>query len=246
MKAKVKLTKKQIVAAGTMAFHFEKPPGFTYRPGQFADFELYNPPETDLEGNVRGFSLASAPSDNDIFIVTRLRDTAFKRVLANAPLGTEVELDGPYGDFTLHKTQSTPAVFLTGGIGMTPVHSIVAQGTRDHLPQHITMLYSNRTPAGAACLGKFENLSRTNKYFAFVPVMTKASAGWMGERGYIDAEMLKRHIENLAKPIYYLSGPAAMVAAMRHMLVEAGVGEDNIRTEEFTGYSSEVAIQASV
>ena len=246
MIAKVKLTKKQPVAAGTMAFHFEKPAGFSYRPGQFADFTLLNPPETDQEGNVRGFSLASAPSDDDIFIVTRLRDTAFKRVLAKAPLGTEVELDGPYGDFTLHKTQNTPAVFLTGGIGMTPVHSIVAQATRDQLPQHITMLYSNRTPADAAYLQEFEGLAKSNNYFTFVPVMTKAPTSWAGERGYIDAAMLKRHINNLTKPIYYLSGPAAMVAAMRHMLVEAGVNEDNIRTEEFTGYSSEVAVQASV
>ncbi len=75
----VKLTKREEVADGTMAFHFEKPEGFLYRAGQFADFTLIDPPETDAEGNIRGFSLASAPCERDLKIATRMRDTAFKR-----------------------------------------------------------------------------------------------------------------------------------------------------------------------
>jgi ferredoxin-NADP reductase len=76
----VKLIEREAVADGTMAFHFEKPAGFLYRAGQFADFTLINPPETDTEGNTRGFSLASAPYEKDLQIATRMRDTAFKQV----------------------------------------------------------------------------------------------------------------------------------------------------------------------
>src|SRR6185312_5549383 len=102
MIANVKLIKKEEVANETMAFHFEKPTDFIFKAGQFADFTLLNPPETDEEGNTRGFSLAHAPYEEDLMITTRMRDTAFKRVLRNLPVGTEVKLDAPYGNFVLH------------------------------------------------------------------------------------------------------------------------------------------------
>src|SRR5689334_6659913 len=94
------LRRRELVAEGTMAFHFDKPAGFRFVPGQTLDWTLIAPPETDAEGNIRTFSIASAPSDADIAIATRLRDTAFKRVLASMPLGTAVQADGPDGSFT--------------------------------------------------------------------------------------------------------------------------------------------------
>lgn len=233
----VKLIAKQEIANGTMAFHFEKPEGFEYRAGQFGDITLIDPPETDDEGNIRGFSLASAPSDDDLIMATRLRDTAFKRVLKDLPLGSEVKLDAPYGDFTLHKTETTPAVFLIGGIGITPVRSMIAQATADKTSHSLTLLFSNKTPADAPFMADLEGFAAKNPNFTFVPVMTDVTPEqWDGEHGYIDGDMLKRHVSDLQAPIYYLAGPAAMVAAMRKVLVEAGINEDNIKTEEFSGY----------
>jgi ferredoxin-NADP reductase len=124
------LRRKEEVADGTIAFHFEKPGGFTFKAGQFGDFTLINPVETDAEGNTRGFSLASAPYEADLMFATRMRDSAFKRVLKTMAAGTEVSLDAPYGSFTLHNNWRIPAVFLTGGIGVTPVRSIVLQSVR--------------------------------------------------------------------------------------------------------------------
>ena len=94
---KTKLKSKEEIAAGTMAFHLEKPAGFIFKAGQFGDFTLLNPSETDAEGNVRGFSLASAPYEADLIFATRMRDTAFKRVLRTMGVGTEITLDAPYG-----------------------------------------------------------------------------------------------------------------------------------------------------
>src|SRR4030095_9616502 len=98
---KVKLKAKEKIDTGKMAFRFEKPEGFVYKAGQFADYTLINPPETDAEGNTRGFSLASAPYEDDLISATRMRDTAFKRVLKTIQLGTELTLDAPYGSLTL-------------------------------------------------------------------------------------------------------------------------------------------------
>jgi ferredoxin-NADP reductase len=94
-----------------MAFHFAKPAGFACTAGPFSDFTLLHPSETDEEGNIRSFSLASAPCEPDFMIATRMRETAFKRALKSLPLGTPVKLDAPYGDFVLHTTVTTPAVF---------------------------------------------------------------------------------------------------------------------------------------
>ncbi len=234
---KVKLIKKEDIANGTMAFHFERPAGFTYRAGQFCDITLLDPPETDKEGNIRGFSLANAPYEEGIMVATRMRDTAFKRVLKDLPIGTEVEFDAPYGDFTLHKTETTPAVFLIGGIGITPVRSMIAQATKDQTAHKITLLYANKTLADAPFMADLEALATSNQNLTFVPVISQAAEGeWSGESGHINETILKKYVPDLSAPIYYISGPAPMVAAMRKLLIDAGANEDNIRTEEFSGY----------
>lgn len=237
---KTRLKRRQEVASGTMAFYFEKPEGFTYKAGQFADYTLINPSETDAEGNTRGFSLMSAPYEDDLALATRMRDTAFKRVLRTMELGTELTLDAPYGSFTLHNNTSIPAVFLTGGIGVTPVRSIVLQAAHDERPHRIFVFYSNRRPEDAAFLEELMELQKNKPNYTFVGTMTqmeKSSREWTGETGFITKAMLSKYIDDLTLPIYYVDGPPAMVNAMREALADAGVDDDNIRTEEFTGYA---------
>ncbi len=236
---RTRLLKKVEAAEGTMSFHFEKPAGFDYKAGQFADYTLVNPPETDEEGNTRGFSLASAPFEPTLMSTTRLRDTAFKRVLQDLPIGTELELDAPYGSFTLHNNVKRPAVFLTGGIGSTPVRSIVLQSTHDKTGHTIFVFYSNKRPEDAAFTDEFRSAAEANENITFVPTMTKpelSAVVWDGETGFIDKEMIARYVDDLAAPIYYLCGPGGMVNAMRKLLNDAGIDDDDIRTEEFTGY----------
>jgi len=233
----VKLIKKETIANGTMAFHFEKPAGFAFRAGQFADYTLIDPPETDAEGDTRGFSLAYAPYEGDLVAASRMRDTAFKRVLKDLPIGTEVKLDAPHGDFTLHKTETTPAVFIIGGIGVTPVRSMVAQATHDKTSHKITLLHSARTPADLPFAADFAQFAEDNPNFTYIPVASDAAPnGWQGERGRVNEAMVRKYVPDLTKPIYYLSGPEGMVKAMRQLLVSMAVNEDAIRTEEFTGY----------
>jgi ferredoxin-NADP reductase len=233
------LQRKEEIADGTMAFHFEKPGGFAFKAGQFGDFTLINPVETDAEGNTRGFSLASAPYENTLMFATRMRDTAFKRILRTMETGTEVSMDSPYGSFTLHNNARIPAVFLTGGIGITPVRSIVLQAAHDNLPHKIFLFDSNRRPEDAAFLHELTEAQNKNPNYTFVGTMTEmenSDQQWDGETGYITKAMLLKCIGDLSLPIYYIAGPASMVMAMRKTLNAAGVDDDNIRTEEFSGY----------
>jgi ferredoxin-NADP reductase len=232
------LLDRERVAERTMAFRFAKAPDWTYRAGQFIDITLLDPPETDAEGNTRGFSISSAPSEPMIAITTRLRDTAFKRVLQTMPLGTAVRIEGPFGDLHLHHA-ARPAVVLTGGIGITPFRSILLETIRaGGLPYPVIVFYANRRPTDAAYLDEIRELARRDPNLTVIPTMSQPESAepWEGERGHIDASMLERHLGGLAGSIYYLTGPPGMVSGLRGMLVEAGVDEDDIRTEEFTGY----------
>jgi ferredoxin-NADP reductase len=234
-----KLLNRVEVAEGTMAFHFEKPPGFDFTPGQSIDLTLLDPPENDSEGNIRTFSIASAPFDDYLMFATRMRDTAFKRSLKRVPLGTPVKMEPPMGSFTLHKNSAKPAVFLAGGIGITPFFSIVQQADHDRLPHNLYVFHSNRRPEDAPFLDVLEKLEKTNPHFRFVATMTDmphSKKKWDRETGFIDKAMLSRYLSDLRGPIYYIAGPPAMVAGMRNMLVASSVDEDDIRTEEFAGY----------
>lgn len=242
----LKLKTRSEVAARTLEFRFDKPPGMTFKAGQFMDLTLIDPPETDAEGNTRGFSINSAPDDPELTFTTRLRDTAFKRVLQTMPLGTEIKVEGPFGNLTLHNDSSRPAVILAGGIGITPFRSIVRQAAHEKLPHRIFLFYSNRRPEDAPFLDELRGLMRKNPNFTFIPTMTQMSSShqpWKGEVGYIDYKLIMRHLQSgtssrtkLLGPIYYIAGPPAMVAGLRAMLNSAGIDDDDIRTEEFTGY----------
>lgn len=234
----VKLKKREAVAEGTLAFHFDKPAGFEFKAGQFLEVALLNPPETDAEGNARAFSIASAPGDSDLMVATRMRDTAFKRVLKELPPGTEVEIDGPFGDLILHNKTDRPAVMLAGGIGITPFRSIVFRAAQEKLAHKLYLFYSNHRPEDAPFLKELQALRTVNAKYRLIDTMSKLEKGssWHGDTGRISKEMLLRYVGNLEGPIYYVAGPPGLVSGMHELLNSAGVDDDDIRLEEFAGY----------
>lgn len=234
-----KLKSREDVAKGTMSFHFDKPSNFAFTAGQFIDIDLLNPAETDSAGNTRGFSISSAPYEDTIMVTTRLRDTAFKRALKMMPLETEVKIEGPFGDLRLHNNVKRTAVFLSGGIGVTPIRSILLDAAYRKLPHRIFLFFSNHRPEDAPFLDELQALEKKNTNYKFIGTMTKmenSTRPWDGERGFINKDMLDRYLEGADSPIYYIVGPPGMVNALRAMLHETGVDDDDIRTEEFAGY----------
>ena len=227
------------VAERTVAVYLKRPAGFEFKAGQYIDLTLLNPPQMDSQGALRTFSIASAPYEEDLVVATRVRESTFKRVFATLPIGSELEFEGPMGSFTLHKNPAKATVFLAGGIGITPFRSIVRQATKNKLPHQLYLFYSNRRPEDAAFLDELQDLSQSSARFIFVPSMTKMESSkreWSGERGFVNREMPIKHFCDLQGPIYYVAGPPAMVAAIGEMLARNGVSEDDIRTEEFSGY----------
>ena len=234
-----KLVKKSTIANGTMEFQFEKPEGFVHRAGQYIDLELINPPDTDAEGNMRSFSLVSAPHEPHLAIATRIRDTAFKRVLSTGVVGMPVTIHGPYGSFSLHNDTTKPAVFLAGGIGVTPFMSIIRDVLHRSLRTHLFVFYPNRTPKHAPFVSELQEADAASEEITLVATITSPESSaepWTGARGYITKKMIQTYVTDMTQAIYYLAGSPDMVAAMRIIVSEAGVNDDNIKTEEFAGY----------
>jgi ferredoxin-NADP reductase len=226
----VKVRGREEVARGTLALHLEKPPGFTFKAGQAVDVILSG-------GEAHAFSLVSAPFEEELIVATRLRDTAYKRALAALAVGEPVAIDGPFGSLTLHKDASRAAILVAGGIGVTPFMSILRQAARERSPRDVVLLYSNRTPADAAFLDELAELARDHPRIRVVATMTEAQGSpWRGETRFVGPVLLREVAEGLAHPVWYVAGPPAMVRATRAALESAGVDDEDLRVEEFTGY----------
>src|SRR5437868_12815795 len=232
----VRLARREQVAEGTSAFHFERPPGFEFKPGQAVDVVL----DERANGDGRhAFSIVSAPFEGELVIATRMRDTPYKRALGALAVGDAVKIDGPFGSMTLHQDRNRGAVFIAGGIGITPFMSMLRQAFHDDAWRQIALAYSNRRPEDTALLAELTALERANGNFRLLPTMTdmaKSGIRWNGATRLIDAALIAEAADGLPSPIYYVAGPPAMVEAVRKTLNDAGVSDDDIRSEEFFGY----------
>jgi len=234
------LLERREVAQGTTSFAFDlEGRAFPFTPGQYNTVTIPDPLYQDEEGNVRSFSIASSPSDPFILIATRMRGSAFKRTLAEVPLGTRVTFSGPRGSFTLPDDAAGPVALIAGGIGITPFRSMIKHATEQRLPPALTLIYSNRTPEAAPFLDDLARWQTENPRFRFVPTMTDPEAStrtWTGRTGYVDAAFLRDVLGAFDRSTFYAAGPPGMVKGVRQALADAGVADDRIRTEEFSGY----------
>lgn len=231
----VTLLRSERVAEGTTAFHFAKPDAFSYRPGQYVDVSLVAPRERDPAGNLRSFSLVSAPHEPSLTIATRMRGSPFKRDLAALPVGAGVRVTGPEGELALDDDEPC-VVFVAGGIGITPFMSMLRDAAQRRSERAITLIYGNRTPAATAFMTELEALGEHLPGLRLVHCMSEPDAGWTGERGFVTEKLLARYIDSPDAPLYYVVGPPAMTAALQETLMGLGVPDDRVRVEAFAGY----------
>lgn len=229
----------ETIADGTMAFHFERPADFNFKAGQAIDLVLPASTINEQQPIRHTFSIVSAPHENCLTIATRMRGSPYKQAMNALSAGAHVELDGPFGSLTLHGNRKRPAIFIAGGIGITPFVSILRQAAKERLAQSFILIYSNRRPEDAAFLAELLAHGEDMPNLQFIPTMTQISQSkqaWAGKTGQIDAGMLKQAVAGQLAPIFYLAGPPAFVEAMQVLLNESAVEDDDIRSEGFYGY----------
>ena len=139
---------------------------------------------------------------------------------------------GPSGNFVFDEKRD--AVMISGGVGITPLRSMIKYATDRKPGTKITLLYSNRTPDGIAYRRDLENMAKDNGNFRLVNTITGDAPGWNGERGRIDANMIGKYASSGA--LYYICGPPAMVEAVRNALADAKIDQGSVMAEDFKGY----------
>ena len=232
----LKLIDRYAAAKNTFVFVFQKPDNFHFKPGQYGGFTLIQPNETDASGNTRRFSLLSTPDDPFISFLTRIQNSAYKRVLMTLPIGCEIKFAGPTGNFILHDDPTIPAVFIAGGMGVSPFYSMITFATAHQLKQSLYLFYGNQSSGDTAFLNELLQLEKENTYFKFIPTFSNPEDNWQGETGFITHTMIKKFISNLNIPFYYVCGSPTMVTALQETLAEMGVDEERIKIEDFPGY----------
>lgn len=232
---RVVLAHKERVAEGTMAFWFQPKERVSFLAGQSADFTI--PDLDDPREASRTFSIASSPDAEQLMIATRMRPgSVFKSRLASAEFGTELEMAGPSGRFVL-PTEPERVLFLVGGIGITPVRSMIAWSTEHATGHELTLVYSNRTKASTAFLSDLERFAQRNDRLALFPTLTDEDPEtWHYELGAIDAEFLGLTVPDFRDMTCYVVGTPDFVSGVSAMLSGAGVQSARIVTERYDGY----------
>jgi glycine betaine catabolism B len=248
------LEKQKVEGTDVMSFKFNREDQGTqnssrlsldYRAGQFAFFDIGNV-YNDPKGPIRHFTIASSPTENFILISTRIRDSPYKKQLTSLEPGIKVKVKGPEGNFVLHEDYSKSAIFLSGGIGVTPFRSMIKYVTDKNLPIKIVMFDSNRDQKNILFKKEFDECASKNKNLRVIytitedddQILSSLDNEWKGERGRIDKTMLTKHLADteLKNSIYYICGPPPMLKSMQSLLQELRIQEDQIKVEEFTGY----------
>lgn len=234
---KTKLIDRQEITDSTLEFHLERPSGFQYQAGQHINIKLSNLLFEDKKGPRRTFTLSSAPHEKALHVTTRLTGSGFKRTVLEGPL-QEVEFIGPRGELVLD--EASPAVFIAGGIGITPFRSMVLDVLQRGVSQSMTLLYSNRHPNAAAYHDMFEILQQEHpQQFTYVPTMPELKeqkTEWQGETRLITGDFIRDYVTDLSRAIFYLCGPPNMVKSIQDLLESEGIDPPRIKSESFWGY----------
>jgi len=224
------LTRKITRTPDCFSYRFERPGGLDYLAGQFFFITLHG--AADLR---KPFSFSSSPTEDFVELTTRPSASDFKKALDALPIGGVVTVEGPFGQFTLRE-DSRKVAFLSGGIGVTPIRSIVKYVTDEGLDVDIVLLYSNRTATSIPFRDELDAMAKSSQ-LRVIHCLGEPPEDWQGYRGRITRSVIEAEIPDHAERLFYLCGPPGMVDAMRTILAEIGIGRERIVVERFAGYA---------
>jgi ferredoxin-NADP reductase len=234
MKARIK--EKREVAKGTLFVTFDVGgENVEFEPGQYFWVELLDPPYEDEKGPRRHITVVTSPTEGVLGLATRIRDTAFKRSLVEMPEGASVDVEQPKGSFVLPEDTSKQYVFVAGGIGITPFRSMLRYIADKGLDYDITLVYSNRDVESTAFLDELKELESVVPRCRVIFTMTD-DPSWEGDKRMLDAEVLRELLGDLESFHFMIAGPPPMAKSVEASLLEAGLSEDQVQSDSFSGY----------
>ncbi|MGI9027832.1 MAG: FAD-dependent oxidoreductase [Candidatus Saccharimonadales bacterium] len=222
------------IADNIKMFWFRPERPVRYIAGQFIELRIPHD-DKDKRGDKRWFTLSSSPSEDLVAITTKiaLKDgSTFKQALLGLKSDSRVTMTDAMGDFVLPKDESIPLVFVAGGIGVTPVRSMIKFLHDSAEKRNITLIYAARSEDELAFTDLF---NKSN--LKFIPVIGQPSTGWKGEAGRVNADRILELAGDYEDKYIYLSGPEPMTESLYKELKGLGVNKKHLVTDYFPGYT---------
>jgi propane monooxygenase reductase subunit len=212
-----------------------EPAELEFHPGQYVDISI-----PGADGNHRSFSMANLPSDKGRleFMIKLYPDGRFSGLLGSGEIcvGTELEINGPYGMFTLRDQSPRRLVFIGGGAGMAPILCLLRSLHDRGIERDAVYYYGARTEDDLFHREQLEALAAELPSFRYVPALSHAE--WDGETGLI-TDVVERCEDDLTDVDAYVCGPPPMVEAAQGLLMAKGVPETRIYFDKFTTTETE-------
>lgn len=232
------LKRKIQLAPDIYDFIFTPSKKLAFIPGQYMEWTLGHK-STDSRGNRRYFTLASAPTEDNIRLGVKFYDTSstFKQAMLEMNPNTQIVASHLAGDFVLPHDPRQKCVFIAGGIGITPFRSMIRYLLDTRQPRPIVLFYANRTVNDIVYHDVFDKAGRELGIKTIYTVTDKHNlpASWQGKVGYITPKMIKDQVPDYAERLFYISGPLRMIEAFHETLAQLHVPESHIRTDFFAG-----------
>lgn len=230
--------KKELVAKDTFAFYFDRSKEqWDFHPGQYVRMMLphENP---DDRGTMRYFTISSSPLDTQYLrITTEVIQSSFKKHMFDLKKGQEVSFFGPNGEFYFLEQEKGVHVFLAGGIGITPFLSMIEYAVAKNITTPIYLFDAFSTVEEMIFYDHLKEISKQHPNIHIIFTISHPDGSdWKGDTGRISEGLLKKYLQDVSIPLYYMVGPPPMVEASVKMVEELGVPEERILQEHFSGY----------
>ncbi len=214
----------------TLVLRPEGHTGMFFRPGQFAWLKIGKSPFAVRE---HPFSFSSSAMRRDRIEISIKELGDFTSNIGEVSPGTRAYLDGPHGTFTVDRHKAPGYVFLVGGVGITPIISMLRTLADRQEKRPLLLFYSNKTWEEMTFREELEDLSRRLN-LQVVYTLTDPEEKWEGERGRIDSKMMARYLpENRVECEYFICGPDPLQMAVKRALEELGLPLEKVQSESF-------------
>jgi ferredoxin-NADP reductase len=220
------------------SFRFTLTTPFHFLPGQFVKV-LFNRAEPSDSRLNKALSLSSSPLKPWIELTKRISKSEFSKHLLALQKGDSLYLQGPMGNCVL-KEEYQKICFLVGGIGITPVISILEYSAEKKLPIQFSLFYSNRSKEEIAFKEELEQLQKRNLHLKIIHTITECPPLEKKEcdHGYINSKLVSGNLSDPETNLFFLFGPPQMVKAMQSVCQELGCHREMLKMEYFTGYEA--------
>jgi len=209
----------------------KKPDGFSYLPGQWARITVAA--EDGPQG--KPLSLSSSPTEPFLEFTKRISQSSFSQAIAGLEKGDRVQLKGPAGNLT-YTGGIEKVTFIAGGIGITPLRSILKYLADNRVEGKKVFLYGNLSVEETAWHEEIQGWEKEDPDLTVVHVLEKPPEGWAGFAGFINSRIIAESVPDLLDQTYYVSGPPPMVNALGKALDELRIPMERRITEKLEGY----------